>query len=170
VWEIAEECNISIGSCHDILTTKLEMHRIVSTFVPQFMTEDQRYSRVAICQEISNLAREDKNFLKRIITCDERWVYRYDVENKTQCSQWVGKNSPRTKKAQRIISNVKVMFNLFYIEDIVRHEFLNQGQRMNRWYYIEVLKHLRENIRRGRFQLLRNSSWFLHHNNAPAHA
>jgi hypothetical protein len=30
VREIAEECNTSIGSCHDILTTKLEMHQIVS--------------------------------------------------------------------------------------------------------------------------------------------
>jgi hypothetical protein len=34
VREIAEECNMSIGSCHDILTTKSEMHRVVSKFVP----------------------------------------------------------------------------------------------------------------------------------------
>jgi hypothetical protein len=34
VREIAEECNILIGSCHDILTTKLERHRLVSKFAP----------------------------------------------------------------------------------------------------------------------------------------
>jgi hypothetical protein len=34
VREIAEECNISIGSCHGILTIKLEMHQVVSKFVP----------------------------------------------------------------------------------------------------------------------------------------
>jgi transposase len=34
VQEIAEECNISIGSCHDIITTKLEMYFVVSEFVP----------------------------------------------------------------------------------------------------------------------------------------
>jgi hypothetical protein len=34
VREIAEECNISIGSCHGILTTKLEMHRVVLKIVP----------------------------------------------------------------------------------------------------------------------------------------
>jgi hypothetical protein len=34
LWEIAEECNISIGLCHDILTTKSEMHWVVSKFVP----------------------------------------------------------------------------------------------------------------------------------------
>jgi hypothetical protein len=45
VREIAEECNISIGSCHDgrdILTTKLEMQRVVSKFVLQLLTQDQR--------------------------------------------------------------------------------------------------------------------------------
>jgi transposase len=34
VWEMAEDCNVSLGSCHDKLTTKLEMHPIVSKFVP----------------------------------------------------------------------------------------------------------------------------------------
>jgi hypothetical protein len=34
VREIAEEHNISIGSYHDILKIKLEMHPVVSKFVP----------------------------------------------------------------------------------------------------------------------------------------
>jgi hypothetical protein len=34
------------------------------------------------------------------------------------------------------------------------------------WYYLEVLKRLRENVRRNRPLLWRNSSWFLHHGNA----
>jgi hypothetical protein len=52
-------------------------------------------------------------------------------------------------------------------EGVVHHEFLRQGQTMNRWYYLEVLKRLRENVRRRRPQLWRNNSWFLHHDNAP---
>jgi hypothetical protein len=62
VRKIAEECNISIGSCHDILTTKLEMHRVVSKFAPLRLTQDQRDSRVAICQEHLDCASEDENF------------------------------------------------------------------------------------------------------------
>jgi transposase len=42
VREIAEDCNISIGSYHHILMTKLEMHRVVSKFLPQFLTQGQR--------------------------------------------------------------------------------------------------------------------------------
>jgi hypothetical protein len=64
MWEIAEECNISIGSCHDI-----------SEFVPRLLTQDERDSRVPICQELLGLASEDEIFLKRIITGNETWVY-----------------------------------------------------------------------------------------------
>jgi hypothetical protein len=62
VREVAEEGNISIGSCHDILTTKLEMHRVVSKFVTRLLTQDQRDSRIAICQELLERASEDENF------------------------------------------------------------------------------------------------------------
>jgi hypothetical protein len=59
---------------------------------------------------------------------------------------------------------------LFDIEGVVHHKFLRQGQTVNRWYYLKVLKRLRENVRRKRPQLWRNNSWFLHHDNVPAHA
>jgi hypothetical protein len=42
---------------------------------------------------------EDENFLKRIITGDETWVYGYDVETKIQSSQWVGKTDETEKGA-----------------------------------------------------------------------
>jgi hypothetical protein len=42
--------------------------------------------------------------------------------------------------------SVKVTLTVFFdIEGVVHHEFLRQGQTMNRWYYLEVLKRLREN-------------------------
>jgi predicted DNA-binding protein YlxM (UPF0122 family) len=114
VREIAEERNISIGSCHDILTTKLEMHRVVSKFVPRLLTLDQRESRIAICQELLDRTSEVENFLKRNITSDETWVYGHDVETKMQSSQWVGKNLPRPKKAWWVRSNMKVMLTVFF--------------------------------------------------------
>jgi hypothetical protein len=70
VREIAEECNKLIGTCHNIHTTKLEMHWIVSKFVPRLLTQDHSDSRIAICQELLDRASEDENFLKRIITSD----------------------------------------------------------------------------------------------------
>jgi hypothetical protein len=115
VGEIAEECNILIGSCHDILTTKLEIYRVVSKFVPRLLTQDQRDSHVVISQELLDHASEDENFLKRIIIDNETWIYGYDVETKMQSSQWVGKNLPTLKKARRVRSNVKVMLAVFFL-------------------------------------------------------
>jgi hypothetical protein len=57
----------------------------------------------------------------------------------------------------------------FDIKGVVHYEFLHQGQTVNRQYYCELLKCLRENVRRKRPQLWRNNFWFLHHNNVPAH-
>jgi hypothetical protein len=74
VWEIAEECKIRNASA-------------VSKFVPQLLTHDQRDSHVAICQELFDNASMDENFLKRIITGHETWVYGSNVETKMQSSQ-----------------------------------------------------------------------------------
>jgi hypothetical protein len=43
------------------------------------------------------------------------------------------------------------------------------GQTVNQVYYLEVLKRLREKVRRKRPELSAKNSWVLHHDNAPAH-
>jgi hypothetical protein len=98
VQEIAKECNISIGSCHDIPMTKLEMFWVVSKSVSRLLTQDQRASHITICHKLLDCSSKNENLLKRIVTGDETSVYGYDVETKMQPSQWVRKNSPRPKK------------------------------------------------------------------------
>ena len=82
VRELAEECGISVGSCHHILTEKLKMHRVAAKFVPRLMTSDQQAHRVQVCQDLLDHSENDKEFLSKIITGDESWVYGYDVETK----------------------------------------------------------------------------------------
>ena len=55
------------------------------------------------------------------------------------------------------------------IGGIVHYEFVPTGQTVNQVYYLEVLKKLREKVRRKRPELFANNSWILHHDNAPAH-
>ena len=55
------------------------------------------------------------------------------------------------------------------IRGIVHYEFVPAGQTVNKVYYLEVLKRLREKVRRKRPELFANNSWILHHDNAPAH-
>ena len=51
----------------------------------------------------------------------------------------------------------------------MHHEFLPRGQTVDKEYYPEVQRRLREAIRKKRPDLWKNNSWLLHHDNAPAH-
>ena len=115
VREVSEEVGICKSSCHTILTEKLKMHRVAAKFVPRLLTEELKQNRVTVSQELLDRSNTDENFLKNVITGDETWVYGYDVEIKVQSSQWVGKSSPRPKKARQSCSNVKVMLIVFFI-------------------------------------------------------
>ena len=171
VREVANEVGISIGSCHQILTEKLQMRRVSAKFVPRLLTDDQKENRVEISQELLANANGNENFLKNIITGDETWVYGYDVETKMQSSQWMGKGSPRPKKARMSRSKIKVMLVVFFDwKGIVHHEFVPRGQMVNKQLYQEFLARLRDAVRRKRPELWENQTWILHHDNAPAHA
>ena len=84
VREVADEVSISIGSCHQIFTEKLQMRRVSAKFVPRLLTDGQKENRDKISQELLANANGNENFLKNIITGDETWVYGYDVETKMQ--------------------------------------------------------------------------------------
>jgi histone-lysine N-methyltransferase SETMAR len=70
-----------------MFTEKLQMRRLSAKFVPRLLSDDQKDNRVEINQEMLANANGNENFLKNIITEDETWVHRYDVETKTLSSQ-----------------------------------------------------------------------------------
>ena len=72
-----------------------------------------------------------------------------DVETKSQSSQCRHSGSPIPKKARQVRSNVKVMLTMFFdFNGIVDHEFLPRGQTVNKEYYLQVQRRLREAIRK----------------------
>jgi hypothetical protein len=58
----------------------------------------------------------------------------------------------------------------FDIQGIVHEEFVPPGQTVNGKFYCEVLKQLKEGIRRKRPDKWKNNNWLLHHDNAPVHS
>ncbi|UYV62450.1 hypothetical protein LAZ67_2000633 [Cordylochernes scorpioides] len=170
VREVAEDLNISIGSCHSIFINDLGMRRVAAKFVPKLLNCDQKQHRMNIANEMLDSVRDDPNLLQRVITGDEAWVYGYDVETKAQSSQWKLPHEPRPKKARQVRSNVKVLLTVFFdCRGVVHHEFLPQGRTVNKEYYLQVMRNLREAIRQKRPDLWKNKNWLLHHDNAPAH-
>ncbi|UYV77598.1 hypothetical protein LAZ67_15001667 [Cordylochernes scorpioides] len=170
IREVAEDLNISIGSCHSIFINNLGMRRVTAKFVPKLLNCDQKQHRMNIANEMLDSVRDDPNLLQRVITGDEAWVYGYDVETKAQSSQWKLPHEPRPKKARQVLSNVKVLLTVFFdCRGVVHHEFLPQGRTVNEEYYLQVMRNLREAIRQKRPDLWKNKIWLLHHDNAPAH-
>ena len=61
---------------------------------------------------------------------------------------------PKPKKALQVRSNVKVFLTVFFdYKGMVHLEFLRQGRRVNKEYYLEVIGRLREAIRAERTEL-----------------
>ena len=78
-------------------------------------------------------------------------------------------SSPRPKKSRMQRSQVKVMLITFFDhQGMVHHEFVPQGQTVNRHFYKEVLTRLVNKIRQKRRASWAAKTWILHHNNAPA--
>ena len=66
---------------------------------------------------------------------------------------------------------MKVMLIVFfYWKGIVHYEFVPRGDIVNKEFYLNVLKRLREAVRRKRPEAWTNNTWTLHHDNAPAYA
>jgi len=100
IHDLCAEVGIGYGSCQRILSEQLNMQWIAAKFVPRVLTQDQKDSRVAICQELKETVKNDPTLLLNVITGDESIVYAYDPETKLHSSQWKIPGSPRTKKAR----------------------------------------------------------------------
>ena len=168
VQEIVAEVGISTGSVHCILTEYLNLRRVSAKFVPQLLTEQQKELQKEISEDMLDLANHDPEFINIFITGDETWVYGYNPETKFQSSQWKHPELPRPKKARQARSNVKVMLTCFFdFRGIVHHEYAPEGQTINKEYYLQVLRRLREAVRRKRPDMWAAKNFQLHHDNAP---
>ena len=62
-----------------------------------------------------------------------------------------------------------MIITFFEVKWIVHKEFVPKGQTVNSGFNCDVLRRLRENVRRRRPKLWREQTWLLHHDNAPSH-
>ena len=171
VRELENDLGIPETTVWEILNKILGMTRVCAKFISKLLTAEQKDLRSEIAQDNLEMVSDDENVLKKVITGDESWVYGYDPETKQQSSQWKRPDEPRPKKARQSRSHVKSMLIIFFdCEGVVHYEFAPRGQTINKEYYVEVLKRLRDAVRRKRPRFWSNGDWLLHHDNAPAHS
>jgi hypothetical protein len=87
---------------------------------------------------------------------------------KVQLSQWKHSSSPRPKNVR---IKVKVLLTVFFdCCGIVHHSYAPEGQTINKEYYLEVIHHLCDAVRRKGPDLRASQNWQLQRDNAPAHS
>ncbi|UYV78206.1 hypothetical protein LAZ67_16000480 [Cordylochernes scorpioides] len=114
IKDLSSETGLSVGLCHRIVTKDLDMIRASSKFVPRILTEEQKVVRMDVCKNMVEMTRTDPQWMQKIITGDETWVYQYDSETKRQSSQWIERGEPKPKKARFTKSNVKTLLVTFF--------------------------------------------------------
>ena len=82
------------------LTEHLEMKKVCAKTVLKLFTPEQKLRRKESCADWKT-SEESDEFLERVITGDESWIYEYDIELKSQSRQWKQKDSPRPKKSRK---------------------------------------------------------------------
>ena len=84
-----------------ILTQDLGMKRVVAKFILWLLLTEQEERCAAVAKDLIQTTTNEPDFLKKVITGDEWWVYGYDLETKAPLSPQKLPGSPCWKKAQR---------------------------------------------------------------------
>ncbi|UYV81788.1 hypothetical protein LAZ67_20002368 [Cordylochernes scorpioides] len=170
IKDLYSETGLSVGLCHQIETKDLDMIRTSSKFVPRILTEEQKEVRMDVCKNMVEMTRTDPEWMQKIITGDETWVYQYDPETKPQSSQWIERGEPKPKKARFTKSKDKTLLvSFFYINGLVHHEFIPFGRTINQEVYLGIMRRLREAVRLKTPERWQNNDWILHVDNARPH-
>ena len=111
---ISAQLDISVGTVYTIIREELKMRKICAKFVPRALREDQKERRCQNSREMVELINSDPAVLDALVTCDESWIYCYDLETKRQSSQWKHAGSPRLKKARHRKSIHKLLMITFF--------------------------------------------------------
>ena len=140
VREISAQLDVSYGTVQTILKNHLDMNRVSARWIPRLLTEDEKLKRVRISRSFLHRYKQEGNeFLNRIVTTDETWLYHFDPETKQQSSAWKRKSSPPPLKAKVRQSSQKNMFIFFMdMQGMLLVHAVPNGHTVNAQYYSKV--------------------------------
>ena len=80
---ITEQLSISREQVGSIILEDLDMRKLSAKWVPKCLNADQKRQRCKSSEQLLEFFRRDPNdFLSRLVTMDETWLYYYDPETK----------------------------------------------------------------------------------------
>jgi len=105
---IAEQTGISRERVGSII------HEDLDKWVPKCLNADQNRQRCQSSEQNSEFFRRDPNdFLSRLVTMDETWLYHYGPETAQQLMAWRHSGSPHPQKIPSAKTAGKVLASIF---------------------------------------------------------
>ena len=142
------------------------MRKFSAKWVPKCLNADQKRQRCQSSEQLLEFFWPDPNdFLSRLVTMNETWLYRYHPETKQQSVEWrhSGSPHPRTFRVQK--SAGKVLAPIFWDQDgILLINYLPKGQNINVEFYSSLLVHLSDILKEKRRGKITKKASFLHDN------
>jgi len=129
-----------------IVHEDLDMRKLSAKWVPKFLNADQKCQGCQSSeQHLEFFQRDPNDFLSRLVTMDETWLYHYDPKTKQKSMEWQHNSSPRRKKFRVRKSAGKVLASNFWDQDGILHiDYLPKGQTVNAEYYSSLLLQLKD--------------------------
>jgi len=167
---ITEKLGISRERFGFIILEDLDMGKLSAKWVPKCLNADQKRQRCQSSEQLLEFFRCDPNdFLSRLLTMNETWLYHYDLETKQQSMEWRHSGSACLKKFRVQKSAGKVLASIFWDQDgVILIDYLRKGQTINAEYYSSLLVQLKDILKEKLRGKITKGVLFLH-DNAPAH-
>ena len=132
---------------------------------PHELTDAQAMQRVEVCKQLLQNPLDDR-FWKRIVTCDEKWIF---LRNPDKRNQWVSPGQEFAVAKQDRFGK-KVMVSVWWnYQGIIYFELLRDGRAVNGPLYAEQLDRVHQVLRTRYPALVNRNQVLLQHDNAPAH-
>jgi len=132
---VAEQLGILRERVESIIHEDLDVRKFSATWVPKCLNADQKRHRCQPSEQVLEFFSSRSNdFLSRLVTMDETWVYHYDPERKQQSMKCRDSGSPRPKKFRVQKFAGKFLASIFWDQDGILIDYLPKGQTINAVY------------------------------------
>lgn len=89
--ELSNRVDASKATVHKYLTQDLQMKKLLSKWIPHFLTEEQKEHRVLACKINLELLSKDNSLINRTLAIDESWLSLYMEPQRDQSRSWRNK-------------------------------------------------------------------------------
>lgn len=169
--EIQDELKIGSRAVSTILHDHLQVRKLSSRWIPHFLTQEQKDTRVDWCKfMLKKLDEGDSRQVSYIVTSDESWIYSYDPFTKQQSTQWVFEEDELPTKVVRGRSVNKKMVAVFFRRSgpVAVIPLEDQKTVTSQWYSEVCLPQAFQELNVSR-PSTKTRGIIFHQDNAPAH-